>query len=100
MIRTMRAVSVQSGKARPAVQWAKEVAEWVNTHQPGHDVRVFREVLGRSGTIYWTSEVEDLATLERLTAEREDNPEWQTLMERAAGLFAPGSLRDTLLRSV
>ena len=100
MIRALRAVSVQSGKARQAVQWAKEVAEWVNTHQPGHDVRVFRELFGRSGTIYWTSESEDLATIERLTAEREDDPEWQALMERAAGLFAPGTLRDTLLRSV
>jgi hypothetical protein len=100
MIKAVRAMSVQSAKAREAVIFAKDVAEWLNTHQPGHDVRVFREIFGKNGTIYWTSEVEDLATLERLTAEREGDPEWQALLERAAGLFVPGSTRDTLLRSV
>jgi hypothetical protein len=61
---------------------------------------VLRGVFGADGTVYWLGDAEDVATIERQIAEREADPQWQALVARGAGLFLPGSIRDTLLRSV
>jgi hypothetical protein len=100
MIKYIRAIHAESGKGREAMQWAREAAEWINARQPGANVQVFREVFGNAGTIYWVGDGDDVATLERRTTERDADPEWRALLERSAGLFVPGSLRDTLLRAV
>ena len=99
MIKYIRSARAQAGKGREAVQWAREVADWLNAHQPGSNIQVFTEVFGASGTIYWLSDAEDLATIERLTAERQAPSDWQALTARGAELVLPGSMRDTLLRS-
>ena len=99
MIKVIRSVQVQSGKGREAAQWAQEVTDWLNARQPGSNIQVFREVFGHAGTLYWLGDAEDIATIERQTAEREPDPEWRALVERAASLLLPGSLHDTLLRS-
>jgi hypothetical protein len=99
MIKVIRSVQVQSGKGREAAQWAQEVTDWLNARQPGSNIQVFREVFGNAGTLYWLGDAEDIATIERQVAERESNPEWRALVERAADLVLPGSLHDTLLRS-
>ena len=99
MIKTIRSFQPQAGKGREAVQWAREVADWLNARQSGSNVQVFTEVFGASGTIYWLGDAEDLATIERQTAERQSAADWQALTARGAELLLPGSLRDTLLRS-
>ena len=99
MIKVIRSVRVQAGRNREAVQWAQEVADWLNTRQPGSNIQVFREVFGNAGTLYWLGDAEDLAALERQVAERDSNPEWQALVERGTGLLVPGTLHDTVLRS-
>ena len=99
MIKYIRSARTQAGKHREAVQWAREVADWLNTHQPGSNVQVFTEVFGAPGTLYWLGDVEDVATIERQTAERQSESDWQALTARGAELLLPGSLRDTLLRS-
>src|SRR5688572_10275484 len=99
MIKYIRSAHPQTGKSREAVQWAREVADWLNARQPGSNVQVFREVFGASGTIYWLGDVEDIATIERQMAERQSDPDWLALTARGGGLLLPGSLRDTVLRS-
>jgi hypothetical protein len=95
----VRAIDSRAGKAREAVQWAQDAANWINERQPGSNLQVFREVFGHAGTLYWVGDAENVAMIEQRTAEREADPEWQVLVERCAGLFLPGSIRDTLLRS-
>jgi hypothetical protein len=99
MIKVVRSVRVQAGKRREAEQWAHEAADWVNARFPGANLQVYREVFGAAGTLYWIGDAEDVATVERRGAEREADPQWQALVARGAGLFLPGSIRDTLLRS-
>ena len=99
MIKHIRSVRVQNGKAGQAAQWGQEVADWLNARWPDTNAQVFREVFGDAGTLYWIGDFEDIATIERRTAEREADPEWRALMQRNVDLFVPGSLHDTLLRS-
>ena len=99
MIKYIRSAHPQAGKAGEAVQWAREMADWLNARQPGSNVQVFTEVFGAPGTIHVLSDVEDLATMERQMAERQPDSEWQALSARGAALIVPGSRQDTLLRS-
>ena len=99
MIKLIQSGRPLPGKSREAMQWAREVADWLNARQPGSNVQVFTEVFGASGTIYWLGDVEDIATIERQVAERRSDSDWLALMARGDGLLLPGSLWDTVLRS-
>lgn len=101
MIRWQRSIQAKMGKMQEAIQWAKEVAEYLNAHHPETSVQVFTGRFGTWNTIYWVSELKDLAALERWQAQFTSDEGYQKLgrKSREAGLWVDGSGFDSLMES-
>jgi hypothetical protein len=94
----MREACVKDGKFREAMQFAKEVRDYINNKFPDSNLRVYVEIFGEMGKIYWVSEEKDLATLERGNGQLMADPGYHAILQKAVGLFIEGSGRETLMR--
>jgi hypothetical protein len=99
MVRWMRTARAVGTKVPQAIQWAKEVAEYVNTKQGG-ELRVSVDAFGEYPTIRWFADVESLAFLEQRLGEiMVDQGYWQ-LIAKAEGLFVEGTINDTVMNII
>ncbi len=64
MIRWTRSARIVPGKMLQAMQWGKEIAEYVSNKYKTQ-VSVYMDSFGEFGTIRWYCDYEDLAALER-----------------------------------
>jgi len=96
MIRWMREARIASGKYIPATTWSKEIAEYDNKLVNGK-TRVYIEVFGDLGKIYWVAENVDLATMESNNRKLMADPGHRALLGKAVGLFIEGRGKDTLM---
>ena len=93
----MREACVKDGKFREAVQFAKEVREYINNKFPDSNLRVYVRIFGEMGKLYWVSEIKDLATLERNNGQLMADPGYLAILQKSFGLFIEGSGHDTLM---
>jgi len=99
-IRTHRMARISDGKMLEAIQFAKEVTDYINNKYPQFPTRVYSEAFGAVGTIHWFGECKDLATLERTIQQLFADPGYLSILSKAIGLFIEGSVHDTLLISI
>jgi len=78
---------------------AKEVADHLGRGY-GVELRVFMEVFGDVGTVFWMGDFEDVATLERLAEQTAQDQEYRAILKRGNELSVGGTLRDRVLRHV
>ena len=102
MIYFVRSAEVDRSKVDEAFGWAVKVANWINGKFSEANVQVLRNVSGPLGAVHWLSTSDSLASFEQLMAALESDQEYQGMIAEAReqGLFAQGSLRDSIYRSV
>ena len=97
MYRFVRSLRVQPGRQVEGLAWAKEIAEHFGRRY-SLELRVLVEVFGDAGTLYWVSDHEDLAAIERLMGQMVQDQELAAIVNRGAELSVGGTLHDRLLR--
>ena len=100
MIRYQRSGRAKVGKAWEVIQFAKEIADFVNTKYAPASVQVYSELFGELNTIYWHTDYDDLAALEEIHAKLIADPEYQAIVDKGSDIFIEGSLHDNLMKSV
>ena len=65
MVRWTRSGRARAGKMAQAVQWAKEIADYV-TRKSGVSVTAYVDAFGEFGTIRWFADYADLETIEKI----------------------------------
>ena len=101
MLRFHRSARTAVGARFPeAVQWAKEVTEYINSKYPEATLLAFAEQYGAVGTIHWYVDYEDIATLDRVGSQILTDEGYWAILGKAADLFIEGSTKDTLMVSV
>jgi hypothetical protein len=100
MIRWTRSAKVSSWKYGPqAMQWAKEIAEFVNK-KTKVQVSVYMDSFGDIGTIRWFCDYEDLAAMEKVRNQLGTDQEYWKKVSQASDFFMPGSTYDTVMQSL
>ena len=99
MVILIRSLKVASPEA---MQWAKDISDYVNDAFPGHNVRAHREWFGASGSIHWIVEYGSVAEIEQLSRELEADEGYLNMVadSQSRGLFVPGSLQDTIVEEL
>lgn len=100
MFRFHRTGHISRGKLLEALQWAKEVAEFINTNYSTVSVQAYSEIFGDIGKVHWYADYEDLATIERINAQLLTDQGYQAMINKSADLFIEGSFHDTLIQSL
>jgi len=100
MIRWTRSLRVASAKYMPqAMQWAKEIAEFVNKKYK-MQVTVYMDSFGEISTIRWFCDYADLATMEKATKGLvKDQEYWQKVLQ-GSDFIIQGSVCDTVMHSI
>lgn len=100
MIRFQRTVRPRNGKNREAIAWAKEVAEYLNSHYKMGRIEVYTQRFGAVGTIYWVIDVADMPALETFSSYLQQDTAYQTLLNKGNFLYIDGSVEDRILKLV
>jgi len=79
-----------------ALEWAKEVTEYINNKHSPPKVSVYTGMFGDVNTIFWEAEHKDLASLEAVFAKLTSDPGYWALVDKATGLFIEGSVHDSI----
>ncbi len=95
MFRYQRSARAKGANSAEAVQFAKQVADYINSRAQGGTVQVFTEVFGDTNTFYWYTDFQDLATYEAaLTRLLADQQYWDMLTK--AGVHSSKGVFTTL----
>jgi hypothetical protein len=100
MIRYVRSARSIYGRGGEAIQWATEVAGYVNTQYPEVKLTVFTVRFGSMNDIYWYADLEDLAALDRWQKQIAEDRGYRDLRRKAVDLFVQDSVQDRVLSSV
>ena len=103
MIRLQWTGRISRGKNLGAIQWAKEVAEYLGSKYPKIlAIAAYEEHFGNVNTIHIISDYESLATLESVEEQFPSDAGFQAIFKKSndAGLFIEGGIHGTLLKSL
>lgn len=100
MFRFHRTAQASRGKGLEAVQWAKEVAGYINKNYAPVSVQAYSEIFGDYGAVHWYTDYEDLVTVEKINAQLQTDKGYLALLNKAGDLFIEGSVHDTLIQSL
>lgn len=99
MIRWTRSARISGGKIVQAVQWAKEITEFVNKKY-NIQVSVYMDYFGEFGTIRWFCDYPDLAALEKVGNQLNVDQEYLQRVIKGAELIAAGSVFDKVMTAI
>jgi hypothetical protein len=99
MIRWTRSARIAPGKFMEAMQWAKEIAEFISKKH-GVQTTVYLDSFGEYGTIRWFADHADLATLEKFGYQIFADQEYLQRVNRGTDLIMVGSVFDTVMRAI
>jgi hypothetical protein len=100
MIRWTRSAKISSGKYMPrAMQWAKEVAEFVSKKH-NIQVSVYVDSFGEIGTIRWFCDYEDLGAMEKVGNQLNTDQEYWKRVSEASDFIMLGSVYDTVMQAI
>jgi len=100
MIRWQRSIRTARGRNNEAIQWAKEVTDYVNSKQPGYKVQAFSLRFGELGTLVWQADADDLAALDKFQQAIGADQGYWDLVKKSTELFIEGSLHDTVFETL
>lgn len=100
MIRFHRSIRSARSNAAEAIEWAKEVADYLNGKYAGTNVQVFAHRFGDVSTIVWEVDFDTLANLDDYQHTLNSNEEYWAVVAKGVGLFVEGSVHDTVLESL
>lgn len=100
MFRFQRTAQIRTGKLAEAIQWAKKITEYLNKKFAPLSTQAYTELFGDYGKVYWHTDFEDLATLEKVNAQLLADQEYWALLNEATGLFVDRGTHDTLIQSL
>ncbi len=95
-----RSSQISSGNREEALQFAKEVSEYVSNKYPEVSVYPYIEVFGTVGKVHWFVDYDNLTTVERIISELSSDAKYIALVDGAANLFVEGGGRDTMMMSI
>jgi len=95
MYRFWRHSRVQGDQGPQAVQFAKEVADYLTAKYPEHPVQAYGGYFGDLGSVYWFSDYKDLAAFESFVAQLNADKDYLALLDKGNRLFSEG--HDTLV---
>lgn len=87
MIKWTRSIKARDGKFHEALDWAKEIAEHVNSLGPAHPVQVYVPKFGDLNSIIWAWDFEDLAAMEAFQKKYEADEGFQERLKQSSELF-------------
>ena len=99
MVRWMRTARAMGTKVPQAIQWAKELAEYLNTKH-GAQLTVYLDIFGEYPTMRWFTDAESLAALEQRTAPIMADPGYWQFVAKTADLFIESSITDTITSAI
>jgi hypothetical protein len=94
----MRSAKVAPGKYLQAVQWGKEIAEYINKKYK-LQVSVYADSFGEVGTVRWFSDYPDLGTMEKVGDQILADQEYWAKLNQSIELFQPG-FTDIAMRNL
>jgi hypothetical protein len=101
MVTIHACAKVKAGKGLEAVQYAKDVAEFMKTKPPTVlSIRMYSELFRDVGTIHWFGEHESLAAFENQWQQYGADPEWQAYVGQADDIFIEGSWQYSVLQPI
>ena len=100
MIRYIRSMRSIRGKGGKAINYAVEIAEFLNAKFPEIQLSVFTSRFGPVNDIYWYADAEDLAALDLWQKKLGADREYRKLRQKAADLFIQDSGSDEVLSSI
>ena len=100
MIRLQRSIRAARGKNTEAVQWAKEVSDYVNSKQPNHNVQAFSSRFGDLSMMVWQVDFEDLAALDKFEQAFNEDKGYHDLLNKAIPFFIEGTTFDTVFETL
>lgn len=96
--RLQRTALTRPGKFLDGVAFAKEISAYINSKY-GIQVRTYAQSFGAPGTICWSSDWADLASIEAFNAQLTGDPKyWAIVNKAAAEVFVEDSVHDVLLQ--
>ncbi len=100
MIRFQRSIRVARGSNAKALEWAKEVSDYVNGKQPKSKVQAFSSRFGDISTLVWHVDFEDLASLDKFQQALGIDQGYWDLVNKANEFFIEGTIHDTVFDEV
>ena len=97
MIRFTRTALTAQGQAAAAMTFAGKVTQLVNDRYPQAGLRWGMEVGGTAGTVHWSMDLPDLATVEKMFTELLSDPEYVSFIDSSGSAFVSGSTHDTIV---
>ena len=73
-LRVHTSAVILEGKLEAALIFAKESTEYMDKNYPGHNVQVYREVVGEGGKIHWFTDWKNQGELDELYQKFSINP--------------------------
>jgi hypothetical protein len=83
-----------------AMEWSKRIAKYVDGKFGFSDVQVGVQIYGHVGRIHWIGKQESLESVGRGAQQSLADPGYQQELLKGAGLFIPGSIRDTVILAI
>jgi hypothetical protein len=99
MITQVRVVSIAPGKLSPIMSWGKEVCEYCKS-RAGIEVKMGLPIGGNPNRLFFISQYESLASLEKLWGKLLSDPQYLALLGRAAEYVIAGSVHDEIVQSL
>ncbi len=87
-----------AGKYAEALEWAKDVAKYIN-EQFNTNLKVYSQGMGDRplGTIFWVNKYESLAQLETLSEKIGADQGYQDRLAKSIALFVSGMSKDNIM---
>jgi len=99
MIRFVRTATIAPGKLGSALAFAREVAEHIKKHH-GTTLEILAPVGGNPSRIAWKTDYPNLGALEDMQSKLMSDAAYLQLVEKGGANFVPGSLNDSIWKTI
>jgi len=99
MIRFVRSASVAPGKLGDALAFARQITDYIGKNF-SVKLEVMMPVGGNPNRIAWRAEYANLAALDDFTTKSMSDPKYAELVKSGAMNFVPGSVNDSIWRTL
>ncbi len=97
-LKVHRSAVILEGQLEGALKFAKEGTEYFNKNYPGHNVQVYREVVGEGGKIHWFMDFENMEEIVEYRQKISTDAGYDEIIATAEGVFEVPV--DVLLQSI
>jgi hypothetical protein len=98
MVTFIRSADVNGNEnGQKAAEWAKRIGKYVDAKFGFSYVEVGVEIYGHAGRVFWIGKQDSLESLGRGAQQAITDVGYQEELLKGAGMFVPGSIRDTVV---